>query len=406
MVRCGLVLGWLGLCCAVVGCAVGPRQLSPPIRSGEPIGVQIMRTEPSLVGTPFRVLIDFESDSDLAFLADGHSATRDPEVAHTGAASLRLPAGSSVAVKLSAMLSASNFPAAWTLGGAYFISREPATVTATYEVDGKALLHRTVTLEPRKWTPVMLDLSPLNDPNVGVTSRDVGVLKFKAERAEAWCDDVVLIDNAHTLVGESAKPGDNWTVRQRGFSTLIERPGSFSLAVPTPEESPGDGWVVVEANEMRVVFAGDGGGKRVWAIYSDGRAYLNGKVKPVMPLPPDRVAALEQQQASPAQLQVPDEFGRVERNAPGDRNNDGYAEMTGAYELKASGPRMRVTITPQTPRLVTPVLEIAGLPPQGRVTAYMEGQLIESIVRLHNGHVLVEIPATLTKSTTLDVRVQ
>lgn len=399
-----LALGWLGLGCAA-GCAVGPRQLSPPIRSGEPIGVQIMRAEPSLVGTPFRVLIDFESASDLAFLGDLDAAKRDAEVAHTGTASLHLPAGSPVTVKLSALLSANTFPAAWTLGGAYFISRESAAVTATYEIDGKVVLHRTVSLEPRKWTPVMLDLSPLNDPNVGVSLRDVGVLRVRAEHGDVWCDDVVLIDNAHTLVGESAKPGDNWTVRQRGFSTLIERPGSFSLSVPMPEAAPGDGWVVVEANEMRVVFAGDGG-KRTWAIYSDGRAYLNGKLKPVTELPPDRAAALEQQQASPAELQVPDEFGRVERNAPGDRNNDGYAEMTGAYELKAIGPRLRVTITPQTPKLVTPVLEIAGLPQQGRVTAYMEGQLIESIVRLHNGHVLVEIPATLTKPTTLDVRVQ
>jgi hypothetical protein len=393
-----LALGLLASAIFQGGCT---EQLSPPVRSDEPIGVQLMRAEPMFVGTPFRVLLDFESPADLSFLSDLSTARIDTAVAHTGASSLQLPAGSAVTVKLPSLLSSSAFPAAWTLAGGYFISRESASIAVTYEVGGTALLHRTVNIEPRKWTAVMLDIAMLNDPNI-IASRDVGVLRFKADRT-VWCDDVLLVDNAHTLVGETDKAGDNWTVRQRGFATLVERPGSFKLSIPTPEAAA-DGWQAIEANEMRVVLTG-GGGKRIWAIYSDGRGYLNSRFEPIESLPADRLAAYREQHASPAEISVPEEQGRIERNAPGDRNNDGYAEATGTYQIKATSPRLRITITPQTPKLLHPVLEIAGFP-AGRVTGNMEGQLLDKAVRLPNGHVLIEVPATLSKVTTLDIRVQ
>ena len=115
-------------------------------------------------------------------------------------------------------------------------------------------------------------------------------------------------------------------------------------------------------------------------------------------------AIFTQQQKSPATLSVPEELGRLERNAPGDRDNDGYAELRGAYQLKAIGPRFEVKITQQTPRLLRPVLEIAGLP-AGRVLAHVEGQQIERVSRLKNGNVLIMLPNTLDRAVTVNVRV-
>jgi hypothetical protein len=393
---------------ALAGCT---GQLAPPTRSGEPIGVQLMRAEPMFVGAPFRVLLDFESASDLAFVSTSSISKLDPvikldsEVAHTGGASLQVPAGakgSGFVVKLSALLPTNDFPGLWTLIGGYFISREATSVQIDYLVGGKSLLHRSVNLEPRKWTPVFLDFSTLSDPNANAPS-EVGVLSFTTGNAAVWCDDIVAFDNASLFVGDADKAGDGWTVRRRGFITIIEKPGSFKLRIPSPEAAS-EGWRVEEANELRVRMM-NSTGKREWTVYSDGREYLDGKFQSAIELPAEQLKEMEAQQASPAELSVPEEFGRVERNAPGDRNNDGYAEASGAYQLKANGARFEATITPRTAKLVRPVLEIAGLP-AGRVMANLEGRLIEKSVRLPNGHVLIELPATINRPVTVNLRVQ
>jgi hypothetical protein len=371
-----------------------------------------MRAEPIFAGAPFRVLLDFESPSDLAFISiipnipidkDHPVYQLDREVAHTGLVSLQLPAGSDpFEVKLGALLPPGDFPGVWNLAGGFFISREAATVEVSYVVGFKTLLTRKVSLEPRKWTAVMLDLSSLADPNAAPPAK-VGTLRFRNSGGTVWCDDVVLFDNTAQLVGDPEKAGDNWSVRRRGFATLMEKPGSYKLRIPTPEAGA-DGWKVDEADDMRVCLS-SADGRRFWTIYGDGRGYLDGKFKSAVELPPDQQALFEEQQASPAEMTVPEELGRVERNAPGDRNHDGYAEMTGAYQLKASGARFAVTLTPHTARLVRPVLEIAGLPP-GKPVASIEGKLLEKVVRLPEGHVLVELPGTIERAVTMNLRVQ
>jgi hypothetical protein len=383
----------------IVGCS---QPLAPPIRSGEPIGVQLMRAEPSFVGTSFRVLLDFESPTDLVFLSGASNAKLDSEVAHTGNSSLQIPSGSTgFTVKLSSLLPAGSFPGSWTLAGAYFISRQRAVVQVGYEAGGKVLARRSVTLEPRKWTPVLLDVSSLSDPN-SAPSGEIGVLRFTFDGTPVWADDVVVFDNTKALVPESNTSGDNWSVRQRGLTILIDRRGSFTLHIPT--ESEDRDWNVEEANEMRVRLV-TRNGKHTWTIYSDGRQYRDGKFESAVELSDPQKKALLAQQASPAEITVPEEFGRVERNAPGDKNNDGYAEQTGAYQIKAVGPRLELTITPQTRSLIRPVLEIAGLP-SGRVIVNFEGKLVEKTVRLPNGHVLFELPANLDRPATVNIRVQ
>ncbi len=390
----------LFLILAIPGCT---ESLAPPKRSGEPIGVQLIKAESSFVGTPFRVLLDFESLSDLTFVGNSSSTILDPAVAHTGNGSLQVSGhGDGFIVKLNALLAAGDFPGQWTLAGGYFISRENTSVRVSYEVDGKVILSRSVALSSRRWTPVMLDLTPLSDPNANVP-REVGILRFKPDAATAWCDDVLLFDNVKSLVPESNQAGDAWTIRRRGFATVIEKPGSFKLRIPMPEGDP-QGWQVEESNELRLRLV-SGDGKHFWTIYCDGRGYKDGRYEPVTELPTAEQVILGEQQSSPAEISVAEEWGRVERNTPGDRNNDGYEETTGAYQLKANGLKMEVTLTPRTAKLVRPVIEIAGLP-TGQVLANVEGRYIDRSTRLANGHVLVEIPGTIHRPVTLTVRVR
>jgi hypothetical protein len=385
---------------ALSGCAHGPPHAP---RLGQPIGVQLMQTEAMFVGAPFRVLLDFESEEDLAFISGCPSARLDSTVAHTGKTSLQLPpTAGHFSVRLPRLLDEGLFPGSWTLVGGYFLSREPASVGISYELNGQKVLQRNVNLPARTWTPVMLDIKELNDPNRSAEP-PVGLLRFTLPRQIIWCDDVLVMDNTHFLVGDADRAGDNWTVCQRGFTTIIDRPGSFKLSIPTAETGP-SGWQVEESNALRVVLASRDD-QHVWTIYRDGDEYLDGKFKSAVVLPAAQTAQMVQQQDHPAELSVPEELGRVERNSPGDLNNDGYAELTGAYQVKANGARIQITITPQTPKLAKPVVEIAGLPP-GRIVAALEGQLVDQTVRLENGHVLIQIPSTIQRPVNLDVRVE
>lgn len=385
---------------ALSGCS---ESLAPPRRSGEPIGVQLIKMDSTFIGVPFRVLLDFESAGDLAFIGSGSGTVLDPAVAHTGNGSLQVPGGANgFGVKLGALMAAGDFPGQWTLAGGYFISRENSTVQISYEVAGKVVASRTVALPARRWTPVMLDLTPLSDPNANVP-REVGVLRFKADSSTVWCDDVLAIDNVKSLVPESDRAGDAWTIRRRGFATLIEKPGSFKIRIPMPD-ADAEGWRVEESNELRIRLS-SGNGKHAWTIYCDGRGYRDGRFAPVMELSISEQVMLGEQQTSPAEITVAEEWGRIERNAPGDQNNDGYEETTGTYQLKANGSKIEATITPRTARLVRPVLEISGLPP-GQVLVNLEGRYIEKSVRLANGHVLVEIPGIIQHPVTVNLRVR
>lgn len=386
--------------------ACAPAPLSPPVRSGEPIGVQLMRAEPAYVGTPFRVLLDFENADDTAFLAGAGGAKIDHEVAHTGGAALGVSGATHQAtVKLSSLLPADNFPGTWTLVGAYLIAREPVTVTATYEVHEKTLLKRTVTLEPRKWTAVFLDVTALSDPNVDSGVKEVGQLRFEwPAGTDVWIDDVIVADNSRELVPDPEPAGSGWTVRQRGFETTIERQGMFRLALATPEKDAVNGWRVAEASELRVRLV-SGDGKHARTIYADGREYADGKFAAVAPLPTPQRQAFEAQHANPAEIVVNPEMGRLERNTPGDRNNDGYNELWGSYEVHANGPRLELRIEPHTPKLVGPVLEVANLP-KGKAIVNVDGQVAERIARLPNGNLLVQLPGAIERPVTVNVNVR
>jgi len=88
-----------------------------------------------------------------------------------------------------------------------------------------------------------------------------------------------------------------------------------------------------------------------------------------------------------------------------DKNNDGYNEARGSYQLIAKGSRFEVMLKPATRLLARPVLEIANLP-AGSALATVEGQLVEKTTRLPSGNLLVEIPLILERPTTVNVAIK
>jgi hypothetical protein len=397
--------------------ATGAGRPTPPPLKTEPIGVQMTRAEPRLAGTPFRVLLDFERPTDTAFLiAQAADAPRtSSDRAHTGESALKFErgggggGGGAVDVKLGSLTGGGGggaFPGAWTLAGAYFSTPGPgpASVTIAYRgggVSAQPLLQRTVEVAPgAAWTPIFLDLTQL-PANAGA---EAGLLNIRVDGGAAvYCDDVVLINNARTLEEPAAgvPPLAGWTIRQEGCAIDVLRPAHFRVTLKTPE-AIADGWNAEEANDLRARFVSATG--KTWTIYADGRQYQDGQFSALAPMG-DAAALFAQQHSSPAEMIVADEFGRIDRDTPGDRNNDGYNEARGSYQLVAKGPRFEVMMKPTTRLLAYPVLEISGLPAGSALTT-VEGQLVEKSTRLPNGNLLVELPLTLERATTINITIK
>ncbi|MGH7215582.1 MAG: hypothetical protein ACREIT_12525 [Tepidisphaeraceae bacterium] len=392
----------------IAGCS---GDADPPSPRGEPVGLQLLRAEPRFKQQRFNVLLGFEHDSDPVFLlSEPRSGSIDPQSAHAGSHGLRLPAGTTrLVVKLTSLLSGRTFPGDWTLAGAYLHAEHPAEVRLSYAVEGRPLTARTVALAPKAWTLVAIDLTKLDAKGSG----EIGQLVFDLGAGSSPAmsvDDVVLIDNAETLVGDEGAGDDDdtappppWTIRRRGFEIKGDVPGRFSFTLPTPEASP-NGWTVEEVGPLRARFASTGKSKSL-TIYSDGRAYQDAEFKPMAKFGQFEDALAAQHQA-PAEIQLPEDLGRVKRNARGDANNDGYNESTGAYQLVTHGPRLEFRVLPRAGGgLVRPVIEIEGLPP-GDILATVEGRLVDDVSRLDDGDVLIELPVRIERPTEVNVKVQ
>lgn len=355
---------------------------------------------PSVPARRTSTLLDFESPADLFFIAatPAHSVSIDAAAARDGVNSLLAPAQArEIVIKLPSLLEGREFPADWTLVGAYFHSDAPAYVTASYEVGGRAVASRTVGIAARTWMPVMIDLH-------GAGSA-VGTLRFRFSPAAGGtirCDDVVLIDNHDTVVEAKLDDGRAWSVKRRGLSYVVESAGRFGFEIVTAEAQQG-GWWVAEAGSARARFQASATPSTL-TVYADGRSYCDGEFKSLNPALRDAAELAEQHQA-PAELSVPAGMGRVNRATPGDANNDGYNEASAAYQLAAAGPRLELTMSPRSPVVSRPVIEISNLPP-GPVLITMEGQLVEISKRMSNGNVLVELPARIQRPTLVNVRVK
>jgi hypothetical protein len=270
---------------------------------------------------------------------------------------------------------------------------------------------RQLPIPAGRWTPAMLDVTPLADVRQLVEPKAAVSLALDCDPpVTVWCDDFMLINNEQTLVGDeggrtdgsSSESSQGWTIRRRGLHFIGDVPGRFSFKLLTTEGGP-HGWRVEEVNAGRARFSSDGPQKML-TIYRDGRAYWDGQYRPFSASAAE--PPLVQQHASPARVEVPAEQGRVDRNTEGDANNDGYNESRGAYAVRAAGARLELTLTPRNPQgLFRPVLEVAHLPP-GKVQVSLEGRLVEQIMRLEDGTVLIDLPVRVTRPATVYVKVE
>lgn len=350
-------------------------------------------------------LLNFESDTDSLFIsADPGPARLDTAHARSGQSSLVIPAGTRrVSIKLASLVSGREFPGTWTLAGLHVYSAQPAELTLSITSGETLLVTRKLAIAPDQWTAALLDIGPLaNLPAPAADSLRLVVDFPKPLASDLWLDDVLLADNAHTLVDPSEGiDGQGWTVRREGFRWIIDRPQRFHIILPTDELA--GGWRNEEADRVRARFHSDTGETKSLTLYFDGRSYWDSAYKPLSII--DAGPAYAPQHRHPAVVRVPEDQGRLDRNTPGDANHDGYNESTGAYTLVADGRHMEVSVSPHPDPLLRPVFEIRKLPP-GDVRASVEGTLAEDVLRLPDGRVLIIAPGLIQRPTTLDVRVR
>jgi hypothetical protein len=396
MLRMGCCLA--GLLLAIGGCAQ-KRPQPPPMLRTEPMGLQMVRTEAQMKKYPFRILQQFEHPVDLAFLQiEGPPAALEQTRAHTGKSSVLLDKGTrSTTIKLPSLLSGVKWPGQWTLLGAYFFAEKPQRMRAIYELDGRVLIHYAVEIPAGQWTPLLLDVAAISSATTG----KVGILRLTFSEPLAqplWCDDVLLLNNTENIV--ETKNGGGWSVQERGFRYTVKTYNS-TVTMKMPEAAEA-GWRLEEANAIRARFHSTGKEKN-WVIYADGKQYIDSMFKG-LGVKPSIVLDLVAQHEMPAQVTIPEELGRVNRNSPGDSNNDGYDELTGTYHLIATTSRIEFTLTPRNGMLIRPVIEISSLPP-GPLSATVDGKWADRIVRLENGDVLLELPGEFGFPTTANVKV-
>ncbi|MBV8780373.1 MAG: hypothetical protein JO353_03160 [Phycisphaerae bacterium] len=379
----------------LTACAV---DAPPPSMTGETIAQQLLRVAPMLNDAQqFSVLLNFESRDDALFVQvpEKMGAVVDDH-AFTGQCSYRIESGApQLSVKLSGLLAGRPFPGTWTMVGGYVFSAQPARVTLHF--DSPAMPQsRPVDLQPNLWTPVFIDIpsQPISAPPPSL------VCEVSSPHGKVWFDDVMLVDNSKSYM-PAAEATEGWTVQRRGTQIIAQSAGKFNLALVSMDVLPA-GWQCDEANPVRARFHSLG--NQTITVYRDGRSYWNGEFRGLDAHQRDGGQTRANQ--TPASIEIAESMGRVDRNTPGDANNDGYNETTGSYRIAANGPRIELRFTPAVGVAVPrPVLEFTGLP-FGKILVTLEGRLIEQSQRTSDGHVLIELPATIDRSVTVDVRIE
>jgi hypothetical protein len=431
------------------GCALSSwfEASPPPVNLyQEPIAEQLVEKMPSLRAQRFSTLLDFEMDADGVFVAKNPPGRMVWNQSHTGQRSLQIAPGTQrVVVKLSSILSGRQFPGEWTLVGAFLYCDEPIELTIGVEGDDVNVSPRRVQLSRATWSIALVDLTSIvksETESIGNDTRLVIVLPPNAP--PVWCDDVLLINNSRAIVADGSQvdaevpaatatasvseeytatrvgsappvviakstPGDDdagegpgWSIQQRGLSYLGERPGKFNFKLLTADASR-SGWQIEEANALRARFASDGKTKHL-TVYRDGRSFWDGELRPMSAQVRDDAGCIEPH-TSPPEIRIDPTLGRVNRNTPGDANNDGYNEQRGAHQIVAGGARLEMNILPHTSFVTRPVFEITGLPP-GDVLVTIEGRLVDSGLRQSDGALLLELPVRIDRPTSVNLRVQ
>ncbi len=395
----GLAFVTAGGCLEPAGSSGGRERLVTP---------QLLNNSPALKQNRFQNLLSFETRSDEVFVAAENLDVRaDRARAHTGQLSLRLSprttTGSSgrATIKLSSILGNREFPGPWSLAGGYFYSESAVPMTLRCLVGDAKISEQTVTLQPGQWSAVSVELITI-DPQAAPTGPAVLQIEMGSSGV-VWCDDIVLLDNTRWYVSapDEVHRGQ-WLIFRRGQSVVVSMPDAFTLRLADAAAYSG-GWQVEEANILRARFTTTGK-DRALTVFPDGSSFWAGQFRPLS-TEARSFTLLAEQHTSPAEVEIPETLGRVERQSPGDENNDGYNEQRGAYMIHAAGARLEIKLQPRSRALMRPMLEIKGLP-RGEVLATVDGALIQKTLRLPDDTLLVQIPGMLTREATINIGVK
>lgn len=357
------------LCLALTGCASVPA--TPP--DFVSLGAQLKKQDTELVGQQFRTILDFENTADAVFV---RSASSSPAAGHTGSRSLRV--SSTASVNISSLLFGATLPADWTLLGGYVRPFSSGVVNVSMVADGQTISRSSRPLIAGVWAFAGIDLT---DPAYAAPLAKAKSIELVLSHPAGFdLDDVMLVNNRRRLVDW---PGV-WSIDRRGFELNVnvagQSPRRFILAA-----ADAHGVEIEEINPLRVRLRDKAG--QLITLLPNGRTF-NGAT----PLPDQ------------GQIDIADTDGKLNRETPGDLNNDGFNEERGAYQITAAAPRLTLRLSPARSAIEWPLLEVRGLPAESD-TVTADGKLIEKTARLPDGTLLILLPMTVDSPVEITVGV-
>ena len=384
---------WLGLGLAIAGCAT-PQRTPPPDPRTPLLGRELTRQDDQLVGQRFRTLLDFEHDTDAVFVRGGQTSITSP--GHTGQHSLSVECDQT-SISIDPLLYGTHLPGEWTLIGGYV--RLPGLggrLHTSLVVDGKTVAASEREIAPDTWVFTGIDLT---DPALSYElpkAQHVGLM-IQTQSDRFLLDDVLLVNNRKSLVTTTLPEVPVWSIERVGFATKVQEKGMFDVSIPSSVGNA-NGWSLEEADPIRARFVNSE--NKTLTMYADGRV-IKGNT---MSLAPGASAALAASHERPGEVIVDESTGRLNRDTPGDANNDGYNETRDAYQIVAAGSRLSLRLVPNgdTP-VASPVFEIRNLIGQN-ITATVEGRLFRSIWRVDDSTVLVMLPITIDRPTEITIK--
>jgi hypothetical protein len=358
--------------------------------------------DPSIGAVASSDLLDFNSEDDRLFVEGAFERVAGGKTAEA----LALAPGATVAIKLDALTSGREFPGRYELAGVYARSAGGADgrVTVAYDRGGMRVSAANGVASD-EYGPVFTELKPLSRMAAGA-GEDRLVISNTGGVA-VLVDDVMLVDNRRVLVaagkGGAGKGGDGLVITRRGLGTVVESVGIERRFAVRVSEAEG-GWRLVEAGGQRAVFeAADGG---VWAIYAGGASVQRGEHSWL-------TGGATGGGGRPGRVEVTTPGARVDREARGDGDQDGYDEALGCYRVavlpgegKSVTRRVGVRLVPAAGApLVFPAIEIAGLK-RGKAVVTVAGQLVTSHEWLADDRLLVLLPVRIDGPAVVNVMVE
>lgn len=338
---------------------------------GAPRAEAVAARKIDLACVPFTSVIDFESPkNDRVFL--GGNVKFEKSAAFTGKYGVSIPAGQSIRLRVGAALVGREFPGRWKYLGFHTKSSAPSHLRVRWR-DGE-LVREAIQVDidstTREWlelfTPTDLEKLELELINESTEATTVGIDDF------ILCDPELVIQKSELESIGLERTQLGWYVETGDKRVYAGRWDPMSDAVNPLEWSP-----------MRIVFA-DARGRR---FSFDARGVRHPTIEP-QPL---------------LEIQILDDSARIDRNSPGDSNQDGYDESIGSYRIFALTPTVTLRVSPQDKPVDRTLIEVSKLPP-GEVRVTVEGELVDRIHRFKDGRVLVELPITVDRPMQIEIR--